>query len=340
VLMQDTAPDEKTAQRARKIQLAADRCARIVKTFLSLARSRPPERREVDLNETVLAAVDLVTYALRTDGIDLTLDLADGSPHLWADADQLNQVVTNIVVNAQHAVQTAVGPRRISVTTRHNHDAATIRLTVADNGPGVPEDIRNRIFDPFFTTKPAGLGTGVGLSLVHNIVYGHGGTIVLDETPGGGATFVVELPVRGACAAAPAPPRPAAAAIGALRLLIVDDDPEIALTLAEILETDGHVIDVAENGAEALERLAEQPYDLVISDLRMPELDGPGLYRELGARFPEMLDRIFFVTGDTLGSGVRDFLDEAGVPVIEKPFEPADVRHAMARISVRDDAGS
>ena len=198
VLMQDTAPDEKTAQRARKIQLAADRCARIVKTFLSLARRRPPERREVDLNETVLAAIELVTYALRTDEIDLTLDLADGSPHLWADADQLNQVVTNLVVNAQQALQASPAPRRISVTTRFDQDAGTIRLMVADNGPGVPADIRSRIFDPFFTTKPAGLGTGVGLSLVHNIVYGHGGTIVLDETPGGGATFAAELPVRAA----------------------------------------------------------------------------------------------------------------------------------------------
>ena len=200
VLMQDTAPDEKTAQRARKIQLAADRCARIVKTFLSLARRRPPERREVDLNETVLAAVELVTYSLRTDEIDLTLDLADDSPRLWADADQLNQVVTNLVVNAQQALQASPAPRRIFVITRFDQDAGTIRLMVADNGPGVPDDIRSRIFDPFFTTKPAGLGTGVGLSLVHNIVYGHGGTIVLEETPGGGATSPPN------CRSAPPPP--------------------------------------------------------------------------------------------------------------------------------------
>lgn len=112
----------------------------------------------------------------------------------------------------------------------------------------------------------------------------------------------------------------------ALRLLIVDDDPEIALTLAEMLEPDGHAIDIAGNGAEALERLAGQSFDLIISDLRMPELDGPGLYRELAARYPDMLDRIFFVTGDTLGSGVRDFLEETGAPVVEKPFEPRPPR--------------
>ena len=334
VLMQDTAPDEKTAQRAHKIQLAADRCARIVKTFLSLARRRPPERRDVDLNETVRSAIELVSYALRTDGIDLTLDLADGSPHLWADPDQLNQVVTNLVINAQHALQSSAPPRRIAVATRFDRDTGSVRLTVSDNGPGVPPDIRSRIFDPFFTTKQAGLGTGVGLSLVHNIVSGHGGTIALDETPGGGATFAAELPVRAAASPPPAPERPETPARPApLRLLIVDDDPEIALTLAEMLEPDGHAIDIAENGAEALERLADQSFDLIISDLRMPELDGPGLYRELAARHPDMLARIFFVTGDTLGSGVRDFLEETGAPVVEKPFEPADLRTAIARIA-------
>ncbi|HYI70704.1 MAG TPA: PAS domain S-box protein [Skermanella sp.] len=337
VLMQDTAPDEKTAQRAHKIQLAADRCARIVKTFLSLARRRPPERRDVDLNETVRSAIELVSYALRTDEIDLTLDLADGSPHLWADPDQLNQVVTNLVINAQHALQSSAPPRRIAVATRFDRDTGSVRLTVSDNGPGVPPDIRSRIFDPFFTTKQAGLGTGVGLSLVHNIVSGHGGTITLNETPGGGATFATELPVRAASTPSvpPEPPnQPETPARPApLRLLIVDDDPEIALTLAEMLEPDGHAIDIAENGAEALERLAGQPFDLIISDLRMPELDGPGLYRELAARHPDMLARIFFVTGDTLGSGVRDFLEETGAPVVEKPFEPADLRTAIARIA-------
>ena len=198
-------------------------------------------------------------------------------------------MVTNLVVNAQQALQASPAPRRISVITRFDQDAGTIRLMVADNGPGVPDDIRSRIFDPFFTTKPAGLGTGVGLSLVHNIVYGHGGTIVLEETPGGGATFAAELPVRAASSPATLPEQPETPSrTGALRLLIVDDDPEIALTLAEMLEPDGHAIDIAENGAEALERLEDQSYDLIISDLRMPELDGPGLYRELGARFPEM----------------------------------------------------
>ncbi len=99
-----------------------------------------------------------------------------------------------------------------------------------------------------------------------------------------------------------------------------------------MLEPDGHAIDIAENGAEALERLEDQSYDLIISDLRMPELDGPGLYRELGARFPEMQRRIFFVTGDTLGSGVRNFLDETGAPVVEKPFGAGGPARSQARI--------
>ncbi|UEM21523.1 PAS domain S-box protein [Skermanella mucosa] len=332
VLLEETAPDDPTAQRARKIHRAADRCARIVKTFLSLARRSPPERQEVDLNEIVLAAVELVGYSLRTDGIELALALSPAPARLWGDADQLNQVVTNLVVNARQALQGAPGPRRLEVSVVRVPGPPVIRLTVADNGPGVPAGIRTRIFDPFFTTKPAGIGTGVGLSMCHNIIDSHGGTITLGETPGGGATFTVELPARDpAPAPAPEPPQ-APATVRSLNLLIVDDDPEIALTLAEMLQPDGHCIAVAQNGMEALERLASEPCDLVISDIRMPELDGPGLYRELETRHPGLLKRIVFVTGDTLGDGVRDFLGETGVPVLEKPYEPADLRAVVARL--------
>jgi PAS domain S-box-containing protein len=336
VLLEETAPDEATEIRARKIHRAADRCARIVRTFLSLARRSPPERQQVDLNEIVQAAVELVTYSLHADGVELTMDPPREPALLWGDADQLNQVVTNLVVNARQALQTAPRPRRLAIRVRLDRDdpeAPTIRLSVADNGPGVPAEIRTRIFDPFFTTKPAGIGTGVGLSMCHNIIDSHGGTVELDETPGGGATFLVTLPARrSAPADFAASTGELPAVMTPLRLLIVDDDPEIALTVAEMLAPDNHDIAIAENGAAALARLDEEPFDMVISDIRMPELDGPGLYRHLAIRHPRLLDRICFVTGDTLSEGVRDFLNETGVPVLEKPYEPADLRAMVARL--------
>jgi PAS domain S-box-containing protein len=332
VLLEETAPDSRTAERARKIHLAADRCARIVKTFLSLARRRPPERSEVDLKDIVEAALDLVAYALQADGIVIRLDLAADLPRLWADADQINQVVTNLVVNARQAMQERPSPRRLTITTRRDGAAGSVRLAVADNGPGVPSDIRRRIFEPFFTTKPVGVGTGVGLSMCHNIIDAHGGRIELEETPGGGATFVIHLPVPAGAAPAPSReiPAPIPASTGPRRLLIVDDEPDIALMLAEILEPEGHIIDIAENGRDALERIAGQAYDLIVSDLRMPELDGPGLYRTLQRDRPDLAGRIVFVTGDTLANNVRRFLDETGAPVLEKPYGPADIRRLVA----------
>ncbi|HSK40432.1 MAG TPA: response regulator, partial [Arenibaculum sp.] len=111
-------------------------------------------------------------------------------------------------------------------------------------------------------------------------------------------------------------------------------EPEIALTIAEFLEPAGHIIDVAENGGDALARLEiERPYDLIMSDLRMPELDGPGLYREVRARWPELASRFVFLTGDTLSISVQGFLSETGVPVVEKPVTGSELHAVVARMA-------
>ena len=333
VLLQETSQDPKIIQRAQKIHVAAERCARIVKSFLALARKKPAERAEVSINEVVQGAVDLLAYQLKTDTILLTLDLDEHLPSVFADADQLNQVVTNLIINARQALQNQPPPRKITVMTRENKETRMVMIRVADNGPGVPREIKSRIFEPFFTTKPAGSGTGVGLSLCHNIIETHGGRISIHDTDGGGATFVVRLPVSQNSAqlatlleapAAPlAPPR-------GKRLLLVDDELELAQTLADLLAPDGHMTDIAENGLQALEKIRQNQYDLIISDLRMPVMDGPGLYAAVCENHPEFAARMIFVTGDTLSQNVRDFLTQHRVTVIDKPYMPMDVKRAIA----------
>src|SRR5690606_14001078 len=117
-----------------------------------------------------------------------------GLPTIWADPDQLGQVITNLVINAQQALAEGSGPRRLTVTTRAEAGGSQVTLVVADSGPGVPADIRSRIFEPFFTTKPVGIGTGIGLSVTHSAVTAHGGSVEVREAAGGGAEFVVRLP--------------------------------------------------------------------------------------------------------------------------------------------------
>ncbi len=331
-LLQETAPDEKTAARGRMIHAAAERCAKIVRNFLALARRRPPERTLVNLNAIVESALEVLGYGLRSAGVEVELDLAPDVPGSWADGDQLQQMVTNLIVNAEQAMAACEGPRRLRLATRFDAAARRLQLTVADSGPGVPAAIRSRIFEPFFTTKSVGVGTGVGLSLCHGIVGSHGGTVAIAEAPGGGALFKVTLPYvpTGPGTAAAPMAHESAPAPAPRSILIVDDEAEIAQTLAEMLAEFGHRVEIAANGRAALERIDSGDYALVMSDLRMPELDGPALYRALQERDADWPNRMIFLTGDTLSAAAIDFLDKANRPCIEKPFNAADVRRVVA----------
>lgn len=334
LLLQETNTDPRIVERAAKIGNAADRCARIVRTFLTMARQQPAEMRCVSLNDIVETTLEVTGYALRSHDIEAHLDLAPDLPPVWGDADQLNQVLTNLMVNAQHALEEQQGPKRLKVATGYDRRTKRVFLKVRDNGPGIPAEIRSRIFEPFFTTKDAGSGTGIGLALCHRIMESHGGSIRVESVPGQRTVFTVELPASEAGDSA----RPAARDDGedaapGLSVLIVDDEPDVAEVIADILAGDGHRVVVASSGKEALEEIGKGAFDLILSDLRMPEMDGPSFYRILQERHPELCARIAFVTGDTLSTKARQFLDQAGCRHIEKPVRPAEVRELVRSLS-------
>ena len=327
-LLQSTAADPAVVAQARTIAGAADRCARIVRTFLELARQRPPARRQVDLAGMIAETMSLLSYGLRSAGVAATTEIAPGLPEIWADPDQLAQVLINLVVNAQHALAQRPEPRDLAIGASYDAAGDALVLTVADNGPGIPPAIRSRIFDPFFTTKPVGEGTGLGLAMSLGHVRSHGGALDIETTPGGGATFVVRLPRT---APTPASPEPAAAppAPTRRRVLIVDDEAEIAELLRDILLADGHAVTTVADGESALASLAAEPFDLVLSDVMMPGMDGPTLWRELRRRRPEPLPGFVLVTGDSLRLDRVADIRETGCAVIEKPFEPGEVRKVV-----------
>jgi len=331
-LLGETTADAQVTMRAGKIAEAGERCARIVRNFLALARQRRPERRSLSLNNVVQKAVELLTYSLQVDNVEVTLDLEPGLPSLWADPDQLHQVLVNLVTNAHHAMRAVRSPGRVTVTTRSDAIRGRVCLDVADTGPGIPAEIQTRIFEPFFTTKPPGQGTGLGLSLCHAIVEGYGGTIRVESAPGQGTVFRIALPVEAPLGSgsgvSPAGPPP----VRGKSILLVDDEPEVAATLAELLSIDGHRVDTAGNGVLALDRLREHTYDLIVSDLRMPGLDGPGFYHELKRQHPRFLARIVFLTGDTLSPELRAFLESTGVPSLNKPITMDETREMIRRL--------
>jgi PAS domain S-box-containing protein len=332
-LLGEGSQEPKTVSRAEKIFKAAERCSRIVKSFLAIARRKPPERREIVLNDVVNNALELLAYQLRNENVALQMQLADNLPKIIGDGDQLTQVVTNLLMNAAQAMQDWKGKRSITITTQRDDANQLVHLSVADTGPGVPPDIRARIFEPFFTTKAPGSGTGVGLSLCLNIAEAHGGRVELLETPGGGATFhmVLPQPAAAAFATAAVSEDKSVMPIRKLKILLVDDEIELAQTLADMLQPDDHEFDFAMNGQIALDKMAQHKFDFIISDLRMPVMDGPTMYAVMREKYPHLVKRSIFVTGDTLTTHVRDFLEQNPVAVVEKPYTLNDIRRAIER---------
>ncbi|MDP9137361.1 MAG: PAS domain-containing protein [Pseudomonadota bacterium] len=331
-LLQQTVDDPAVLKRADRIYKATERCARIVRTFLAMARQRHREPAPVKINGIVETAVELLSFQLRSADFQVVLELAADLPAVSADADQIHQVLTNLIVNARQALAATAAPRTIRIATRLSAADGQLRISVSDNGPGIPKPIRKRIFDPFFTTKPVGEGTGIGLSLCSSIVRAHRGDIVLSETPGGGATFGIMLPLQTGGSAVAHEVQQVDSVPAGLQVLVVEDETEIAETLGEILRSQGHTADLVGDGLAGLESALRGDYDCILSDIRLPGLDGLGLYRALRRKRPSLIDRLAFITGDTLSTEIQSFLAETRSPFLEKPFVPADIVRLMAQI--------
>ncbi len=321
------------AERAQRVQAAAERCGRIVRSFLAMARQRETQQRPVALNGIVDATLQLLAYGLRTGGVAVMQDVPADLPVLVCDPDQVQQVLINLLVNARQALEEQPPPREVRIAA--SADADTMTITVSDNGPGIQDAIRARIFDPFFTTKPVGSGTGIGLGVSRGIVEAHGGTLSLAASHGGGATFVLRLPLRQACRPETGLPvaMPTAAVREARSVLIVDDEAEVGRLLSEMLTAQAFRCDVVGGGEAARALLEHRDYDAILCDLRMPDFDGPALFAWLGTHKPHLCARIAFVTGDTLGAAAGGFLARAARPILEKPFVPAELRRLMTELT-------
>lgn len=326
-VMRAQARGKRIREQAEQIHAAAERCARIVKSFLGMAREKPPVFGPVDVAATVEGALELAAYALRTSGVKVLKDLPAGLPAVHGDADQIHQVVANLVLNAVQALQDRPQPRRISIVA--GAADGRIRLVIADNGPGMSPEVLRRAFEPFYTTKSVGVGTGLGLAVCHGIVTAHGGEIAIDSTVGRGTRVELQLPAAGAAAAmAPAEPPPAVGAGTAAepparrgRILVVDDEPEIAALVAAALAAQGHAVEPFTDGAAAIERARRGGLDLVVSDLRMPGKDGVAILRELKRHAPALARTALVLTGDVLSAGRHPELKRGSVMLVEKPVD-------------------
>jgi signal transduction histidine kinase len=269
-LFKRSTQDPASLKRADRMEAAVQRCADIVKGFIGMARGLPTRRDRIDLNEVVHDSVAMVTDLLRADGIEVSLVLTQDLPEVAGDAQQLQQVVVNLLTNAQQAMRDAPGPRRLSVASGTDARRHRVTLTVQDSGPGIAPEMTTRIFEPFVTTKAPGEYLGLGLALCDSIVKRHDGAIHADAPSGRGATFRVDLPAA-ATAAALAPDESSAdGGILPRRVLVVDDQAAVRALVAEALRVDGHTVDTAVDYESALDWLAAGRYDLVLTDDALP----------------------------------------------------------------------
>ncbi|MDP2481760.1 MAG: ATP-binding protein, partial [Candidatus Palauibacterales bacterium] len=312
----------------RAIQQEAERAANIVKNLLNFARKQEGRRQVKPVNEILAATLFLLRNQLMAAKIDAEVDVAPGVPPVSVDMNQIQQVFVNLIANAAQVIQSSGIGSRIVIRAVSWLDG--VAVTVEDDGPGIPPELAHRVFEPFFTTKAAGEGTGLGLSICQGIVKEHGGRLSLVPTQRRGAVFQVELPA-GQAPAAPAP-SPAAAPVQRLRILVVDDEPHIQHYMRATLEAWGHTVTVAANGRAGLDHALAEPFDVIVSDLRMPELGGREMFERLRAERPAAATRVVFSTGDTVRGDTLAFLESLQRPYLRKPFTLVELRAALADV--------
>jgi PAS domain S-box-containing protein len=322
--------DDKARRGVDVILGEAERAARIVRNLLTFARKRQSTRSLIDINQIVQETLTLRAYEQRVTNIDVVAALAAGLPQVFADAHQIQQVLLNLVINAEQAMVSANGRGSLVLRTWHDAERDSVVLEVTDDGPGIAPEMKGKIFDPFFTTKEVGKGTGLGLTVAYAIVEDHGGRIRVESLPKG-ASFIVELPISGVETPAK-PPRPASPSMEAVRgasVLLVEDERALAAAVGEALIDAGLKVDHAGDGEEALSRVRQKTYDVVICDLKMPRVDGMMLYRAIATATPALARRVIFVTGDVAGTDAERFLEESGCPWLAKPFRLGDLLRAV-----------
>jgi len=334
-LLQQGELNPKARKHLERIYNEAVRAQKIVQNLLSFSRRHKPEKTYQNLNDVIDGVIELRAYQLQVDNVEVVRRHDPRLPKTMLDFHQLQQVILNVVNNAHQAMMEVFDrPRRLVITTERR--GQTLRTSFGDSGTGIASDRLESIFDPFFTTKKSGKGTGLGLSVSRAIVKDHQGSMTAESVVGEGTTIHVDLPLLqdpGAVTESGRDENTSADPARPMRLLVVDDESILVDLLVEFLRTMGHKVDDARNGQKALELATANDYDAILTDLKMPGLDGQGLYERLCKVKPHMARRFIFSTGDLANPRTQTFFQTVGCPYLSKPFKLEAVLKLLDQIS-------
>jgi C4-dicarboxylate-specific signal transduction histidine kinase/ActR/RegA family two-component response regulator len=313
------------------------RCRKVVDNLLFFVRKSRHERGKVDLNRAVGSALELLEYRLlKTEDVFVIKELADEPPLIVGDYQQIVQVLINLINNGCDAMAGVVRyPEGKRLLLRTGREGGRVFLRVEDNGPGMSAESEAKLFQPFYTTKAPGRGTGLGLSICRQIARGHGGDVLLENRPGRGCAFVLDLPAGSeeefARLDRKAPPDLLPPVPGK-RVLVADDEADMVEVVSRLLREEGDEVSVAHGGAEALKLLENGEFDLIISDMEMEQVKGQDIFKRTVAGGGTSTAKVLFVTGDILNPNVLDFLSKTRSEHLSKPFDIDDLRQAVRRL--------
>lgn len=333
-LIRETTKDEKLKDQLHRIDDAAIRCKKIIENLLSFAREKKIERQYSSINYLIKQTLELKTYQLRIDNIEVILDLCENLPYTMVDPYAIQQVFLNIINNAHLSMIEKGGKGKLFI--RSEYTDRGIHILFTDTGVGIPEQNLKRIFDPFFTTREVGKGTGLGLSISYGIIKEHNGDIYVESAPGEGSTFIVELPIVSPDAIIGTDRQKDEDVSGVQRkkknILIVDDEISLLELMEAILSPSGYEIETLSDSTRAIERVMEKDYDLIICDMKMPGMGGRDLYKIIEERRPNLKEKIVFITGDIVNTETLNFLESSSCKYITKPFTPSELRKFVFKI--------
>ena len=327
---------EEVAGDIQTIYDEAQRAAKIVQNLLFFARRRDTEKQYLDLNSVLIRSLEMKSYDFKVSNIEVVSQLSPEIRRTMIDEHQMVQVFLNILTNAEQAIHKTRGRGQIGVCTAISDDG--IKITIKDDGPGIPSENLHRIFEPFFTTKEVGQGTGLGLSISYGIIKQHGGDIWAESVEGESTTFHITLPVVVPDEIMVFRSPTSASRINTTRhLLVVDDEPHIRDLLRKYLETERYTVDLAEDGQEAWRKIQNIKYDCILLDLKMPGMSGQELYQLIQGISEPLASKVVFITGDTVSPETSSFLDSAGNPVLTKPFSIRELEEEVLRAVLKSD---
>jgi CheY-like chemotaxis protein len=329
-------PDHLTEQDRKRLSIiinSASAAKGIVESLLKFSRNKPPEKNIFDMREVIKRTMNLYSPIIKKRGIDIINEDPEEPLYIKADMNCMEQVLVNFINNSIDAIDERAG----TIWIRSFIDDEFVHVTIEDTGPGIAESVKTKIFDPFFTTKPKDKGTGLGLSICYGIISDHKGEVFIENTSNGAmATMkipaIMEMDTKDKDTVIDDEPV-SILYEGQKRqnlIMVVEDEADLLDLMVDTLSPHYKVI-TFENGRKACDNLEEYAWELIISDLRMPVMNGMEFYHEAIKKNPGLKKRFLFITGDTYDFQVKEFLETTGVTYLKKPFRIKELRESVHR---------